>query len=41
MSISVADYTQTAWLQAFNEPGELILGMTASQLHELRVGYYV
>ncbi|QRW16474.1 damaged DNA binding protein [Rhizoctonia solani] len=36
MSLSVADYTQTAWLQVFNDPGELILGMTASELHELK-----
>ncbi|CUA67759.1 Replication factor A protein 1 [Rhizoctonia solani] len=36
MSLSVADYTQSAWLQVFNDPGELILGMTASELHELK-----
>ncbi|KAG8702561.1 Replication factor A protein 1 [Ceratobasidium sp. 395] len=36
MSLSVADYTQTAWLQAFNEPGEMILGMTASDLHDMK-----
>ncbi|QRV87991.1 damaged DNA binding protein [Ceratobasidium sp. AG-Ba] len=36
MSLSVADYTQTAWLQAFNEPGEMILGMTASNLHDIK-----
>lgn len=36
MSLSVADHTQTAWLQAFNEPGEMVLGMTASELHELK-----
>lgn len=36
MSISVADHTQTAWLQAFNEQGEMILGMTASNLHDIK-----
>jgi hypothetical protein len=37
MSLSVADHTQTAWLQAFNEPGEMILGTTASELHDMKV----
>ncbi|KAG8745613.1 Replication factor A protein 1 [Ceratobasidium sp. 414] len=36
MSLSVADHTQTAWLQAFNEPGEMLLGTTASDLHDLK-----
>ncbi|KAG8717089.1 Replication factor A protein 1 [Ceratobasidium sp. 394] len=36
MSLSVADHTQTAWLQAFNEPGEMLLGMAASDLHDMK-----
>ncbi|CAG8447335.1 5391_t:CDS:10 [Acaulospora morrowiae] len=36
MSVSVADYTDSAWFQCFNEAGERILEYNATALHELR-----
>jgi hypothetical protein len=37
LSISCADHTGQIWLQGFNEVGELMLGITAKDLHELYV----
>ncbi|KAF8315225.1 replication factor-A protein 1 [Clavulina sp. PMI_390] len=35
LSISCADYSGQIWLQAFNDVGEMMLGITARELHEL------
>lgn len=41
LSISCADHTGQIWLQGFNEVGELLLGITAKNLHELYVRYFL
>ncbi|KAG9017925.1 Replication factor A protein 1 [Tulasnella sp. 427] len=35
MTIHVADHTNQLWLQAFNDVGQSIIGMTAKQLYEV------
>ncbi|KAG8899079.1 Replication factor A protein 1 [Tulasnella sp. 408] len=35
MTLHVADHTNQLWLQAFNDVGQSILGMTAKQLYEI------
>ncbi len=37
MSVHVADHTNQLWLQAFNEVGEVIMGMPAKELYEIEV----
>lgn len=37
ISIAVADWSGQAWLQGFNDAGIVIFGMTANELHDLRV----
>lgn len=37
LSISCADHTGQIWLQGFNEVGELMLGVTAKELHDIYV----
>lgn len=37
MSIAAADATCQLWLQAFNDVGTLLFGMTATELHKLEV----
>ncbi|KAJ3572954.1 hypothetical protein NP233_g2743 [Leucocoprinus birnbaumii] len=36
VSMAVADWSGQAWLQAFNDAGNVIFGMSASELQELR-----
>ncbi|KDQ14551.1 hypothetical protein BOTBODRAFT_32688 [Botryobasidium botryosum FD-172 SS1] len=36
LSFSVADHTSQAWLQAFNEVGVIIMGISAPELQELK-----
>ena len=37
LSVSCADHTGQIWLQGFNDVGELLLGITAKDLHEFFV----
>ncbi|KAG8937310.1 Replication factor A protein 1 [Tulasnella sp. 418] len=37
MAISVADHTGQLWLQAFNEVGQQVIGMTARDLYDLQM----
>ena len=37
MSLSVADYTASAWMQGFNDVGVIVFGMSANELMELKV----
>lgn len=37
LSISVADYTGQIWMQGFNDVGNIVFGMSANDLHELKV----
>ncbi|KXN82854.1 Replication factor A protein 1 [Leucoagaricus sp. SymC.cos] len=37
VSMAVADWSGQAWLQAFNDPGFVIFGMSANQLQELKL----
>jgi replication factor A1 len=36
MSMAVADYSGQAWLQGFNDVGEIIFGMTANELLSIK-----
>lgn len=40
ISMAVADYSGQAWLQGFNDIGQVIFGMTADQLIEIKVGLH-
>lgn len=35
--MAAADYSGQAWLQGFNDVGEVIFGMSADQLMEIKV----
>ncbi|KAJ7696250.1 hypothetical protein B0H17DRAFT_1198168 [Mycena rosella] len=37
MSMACADFSDQAWLQSFNDVGELVFGMTADVLHDLKM----
>lgn len=37
VSMSVADYTSQAWLQGFNEVGNVVFGITANELISFKV----
>ncbi|KAF7363822.1 Replication protein A subunit [Mycena sanguinolenta] len=36
MSMACSDWSDQAWLQGFNEVGELVFGMTADKLHDIK-----
>ena len=35
--MAVADHTGQSWLQGFNDVGQVVFGMTADQLEEIKV----
>jgi hypothetical protein len=37
LAFAVADYSNQAWFQSFNDSAELIMGVTADDLYERRV----
>lgn len=39
MSMACSDWSDQAWFQGFNEVGELVFGMSADALNEIKVGY--
>lgn len=41
LSFQVGDHTGQAWLQAFNEVGAEIIGMSADELIKLRVSRFL
>jgi len=38
LGMQVSDHTTQAWLQAFNDVGTEIIGMSADKLMEIKVG---
>ena len=38
INLTVADYSGQAWFQGFNEIGTTLIGKSADELHEIRVG---
>ncbi len=38
--MSVADYSGQAWLQGFNDVGNMVFGMTANELINFKVNGY-
>jgi replication factor A1 len=40
ISVAVADHTDQLWLQGFNDVGSIILGISANELIEMKVGDY-
>lgn len=37
ISMAVADYSGQAWLSGFNDVGLVVFGMTANELHDIKV----
>ena len=38
LSMAVADWSGQAWLQGFNDAGKIVFGMSADELHRIKVG---
>lgn len=38
IQMAVADYSGQAWLSGFNDVGLIVFGMTANELHDIKVG---
>ena len=39
MSMAVADHSGQAWLQGFNDVGQVVFNMTADELMEIKVSF--
>jgi hypothetical protein len=41
MAMAIADYSGQTWFQGFNDIGVVVLGISADELHEIRVCLFI